>query len=67
MFLVENVFDDVELGVDGWRVRGSTMPFECRKHFISFLILAFPDEQTRRVGQEGAHGIDTECEEDLEG
>ena len=54
MFTVENVLDDVVLCDDHWRFRCGTVAFQGSDDFERFFVLAFADQEARRIGQEGA-------------
>lgn len=49
---VQDIFDDVEFGLDGLRLWSSTVAFECCKDLTSLVVFAFADEKARAVWQE---------------
>jgi hypothetical protein len=63
---VQDIFDDVEFGLDGWRLRSGTVAFERCEDLASLVVFAFTDEETRAVGEEWAQSPNAEGEEDLE-
>lgn len=65
VFTVENILDDVVLRDDCWRFRSRTVAFQCCDDFERFFVLAFADQETGRIGQEGAHGVNAEGEKEL--
>lgn len=67
MLAVQDVLDDVVLRADRGGLRRCAMPFERGEDLERLVVLAFADEQTGGVWEEGAQGIDAEGEEELEG
>ena len=49
---VQDIFDHVELGLDGRRFGSGTVTFECCQNLTSFVVFAFADEKARAVWQE---------------
>ena len=47
---VQDILDDVELGLDGLGLGGSTVAFECCKDLASLVVFTFADEKARAVG-----------------
>lgn len=66
MFAIQNILDDIVLGNDCRGFWSRAMALKCSKNLERLFVLALADEQTWRVGQEWAQGIDTEGEEELE-
>jgi hypothetical protein len=63
---IQDVFDDVELGLDRLRLGSSTVAFECCKDLASLVVFTLANQKTRAVGQKRTQGPDAEGEEDLE-
>lgn len=62
---IQDVFDDVEFGLDRLRLGSSTVALQCCKDLASLVVFAFADQKARAIGQEGTQSPDAEGKEDL--
>jgi hypothetical protein len=58
VFSIENVLDDIELCLNGWRGNRCAVTFESSEDFISFVVATFPNEKSWRIRKEGTQTPD---------
>jgi hypothetical protein len=66
VFAVENVLNDVVLRDDCRRFGGGAVALQGSDDLECFFVLAFADQEARRIGQEGAKSVDAKGKEELE-